>query len=324
MRNVPDRTPFRLSPRFRICFFLSLFLVSVFAQNEDIQFDHYTTDDGLNQSSILAIHQDPDGFLWFGTYAGLNRFDGNNFKGYRHLYITDNHPTDMHIRAICQDQPGILWIASTAGINRFFAETGEFANFSHNPDDPHSLTNNTVYDVLRDRDGEIWLATWGGGLNKVVRVEGKYSDEREVKYQFQHFRPDSTENSISSLFISDLHETPDGIIWLATNKGLNKFDKSTGTFTAYTHDPADRNGLTTNDISAVCSDNQGNIWIGTWGEGLSVFHPGTGKFLHFRHNPRDARSLGNDIIMSLFCDKKGTIWVGTWGGGLSRLNIPET
>jgi hypothetical protein len=136
----------------------------VYPQSAEILFDSYSTDEGLNQNSVLAIHQDQDGFMWFGTYAGLNRFDGYTFKGYKHKYINAKNISDMHIRSICQDTAWILLIATTSGVNRFFAQTGEFVNFSHDPDDSSSLSMNTVYAILKDRDGDVWLGTWGGGL----------------------------------------------------------------------------------------------------------------------------------------------------------------
>jgi ligand-binding sensor domain-containing protein len=118
-------------------------------------------------------------------------------------------------------------------------------------------------------------------------------------------------------------KSPDGTIWIATNKGLNQFNKLTNEFKVFKHDPADINNPSNNDISAVCVDKTGNVWIGTWEGGLNLYIPKLNKFIHFKHNPDDNYSLSNDIVMSIYCDKQGTIWVGKWGGGLDKVNLPD-
>ena len=296
----------------------------VTAQNAGIQFERYSTKDGLSQSSVLAILQDNEGFLWLGTYAGLNRFDGYNFKGYRHNYINTNNISGMHIRSIVQDTAGILLISTTTGVNRFFTSTGEFVNFSHDPNDTNSLNNNMVYCTLKDRDGDIWLGTWGGGLEKMERIPGNYNDEREAKFRFIHHVPGKGPHSISSLYIADITESEDGLIWIATNNGLNIYDKRTNQFLVLHHDNTNENSLSLEDVCAVCSDKNGNIWVGTWEGGLNLYDRASGNFLHFKNNPNDNTSLSNNIVMSLFCDQQGTIWIGTWGGGLNRVVYSKT
>ena len=293
------------------------------AQNTGIQFERYSTKDGLSQSSVLAILQDDEGFLWLGTYAGLDRFDGYNFKGYRHHYINTNNISGMHIRSIVQDTAGILLISTTTGVNRFFTYTGEFVNFSHDPNDTNSLSNNTVYRILKDRDGDIWLATWGGGLEKMEKIPGNVKDERQAKFGFVHHVPGKGPHAISSAYIADLAESEDGLIWIATNNGLNIYDKKTNQFTVLHHDDNDENSLSLDDVSSVCPDKNGNIWVGTWEGGLNLYERSSGIFLRFKSNPKDKTSLSNDIIMTLFCDQQGTVWIGTWGGGLNRVIISE-
>lgn len=291
----------------------------VFGQDREINFRSYSTKDGLNQSSILAIHQDQDGFLWIGTYAGLNRYDGYSFETFRHNYINTDAIPDMHIRSICRDTTNILLISTTNGINRFFTQTHEFVNYSHNPDDTTSLSHNTVYKVIKDRDGDIWLGTWGGGLNQMIRKPGKYADEREVQYSFEYHLPSDDPQSISSLFIADMALAPDGALWLATNNGLNRFDKHSGNFTVYRHEPDNPNSISSNDVSSVCIDSNGMVWAGTWEGGLNLLDPESGIIRQFKHDPADPHSLSNNIIMSLYPSPSGDLWIGTWGGGLNML-----
>ncbi len=291
--------------------------------SQDLVFERYSTKDGLNQSSIIAAYQDEDGFIWFGTYAGLNRYDGYNFVAYRYNYINTHSVSAMHVRSICQDKSGILFVATTTGLNRFFIHTKENVNYSHDPNDPNSLANNTIYKILKDNDGDVWLGTWGGGLDKLKRMDSIYTDEQNAKYQFIHHIPDSNKNSIGSLFISDMTEAPDGTIWIATNNGVDRFNKNTNTFKHYRHKPNNPNSLSMNDISSICIDKKGFIWIGTWEGGLNILNPKTDKFIHYRYNPKNNNSISHNIIKSIFCDSNGSLWIGTWGGGLNKVIFPK-
>ena len=295
----------------------------IIAQDQGIKFQRYTTEDGLSQSSVVTIFQDDEGFLWFGTYAGLNRFDGYNFIVYAHSLNDSNSISESHVRSICQDTSGVLFVATMNGLNRFFTHTNEFVRFNHDPKDINSLSNNIVFKLFKDRDGDIWIGTWGGGLDKLERIEGTYASEQEVKYRFIHYKPEEGKNSISSLFIIDIAESADGVLWIGTNNGLNRYDKKTNTFTAYYHDPNNSNSLSSSDICSVCIDQKGNIWAGTWGSGLNVLDPRTNEILKFRHNQHDGNSISHDIVLELLCDHTGTIWAGTYGGGLNRVIIDD-
>lgn len=293
----------------------------IFCQEQGIKFSTYNTNDGLSQSSVVTIFQDDEGFLWFGTYAGLNRFDGNNFVIYAHSLANPKSISESHVRSVCQDTAGILFVATMNGLNRFFTYTNEFIPFFNDSTNPNSLSNNTIFKILKDRDGEIWIGTWGGGMDKLERINHNYADERDAKFKFIHHKPVEGVNSISSLFVTDIAQDKDGYLWIATTNGLNRFNKKTQTFNCYKHEPDNPKSLSTSDISSVCIDQKGLIWAGTWGGGLNVINPNTNEIVHFRHDENNKYSISYDIVMELFCDKTGTIWVGTYGGGLNKMVI---
>lgn len=301
-----------------ISFILLCSISYLHSQDNRIKFSNLTTKEGLSQSSVVSMFQDDEGFLWFGTYGGLNRFDGYNFLKYQY---TKNNPIsicDNHVRSIIQDTTGVLWVATVGGLNHFFSHTKEFIHYVHNPNDSTSLAHNTIYKILKDRDGGIWLGTWGGGLEKMEKKIQVFNDERKTSYNFIHHKPDASKNSISSLWITDIAEGPDGSLWIATNNGLNKYDKKNKQFTIYKNDPNNINSLNSNDISAVCVDNTGKIWVGTWGSGLNILDPKSNEISRYRYSKNDFTSISHDIIMKIYCDKSGNIWLGTWGGGLDK------
>jgi len=209
------------------------------------------------------------------------------------------------------------------GLNRFFTETNHFMRFFNDPADSNSLSNNTIYKLHKDREGELWIGTWGGGLDRLERIEDNYKDEKEVRYRFIHHRPSPHKNSISSLFITDIAETSDGILWIATNNGLNRYDKKADRFVHYRNEPGNPNSISSSDVSSVCADQNGMIWAGTWGGGLNIISPLTGEIARFIHNNSNPNSLSHDIVMELFCDDSGNIWAGTFGGGLNQVVVPD-
>ena len=308
---------------FFISFLICFFTVQNYAQETSLKFNRLSTEQGLSQSSVTCIFQDDEGFMWFGTYGGLNRFDGYNFIVNQFTPSNKYSISDNHVRSICQDTAGILIVATVNGLNRYFAKTRQFVDFFHDPKDPASLAHNTIYKVLKDKDGDVWIGTWGGGLDKMVRKPGKYDDERDTRYRFIHHKPQEGKNSISSLHIADMTESPDGSLWIATNKGLNHYDKEKNEFTVYLNDSRDPSSISSNDISSVCVDKNGNVWAGTWGGGLNMFNPQTKKFTRYLQNRYDPYSISHDIVMELFCDNSGQIWAGTWGGGLNKTMTTE-
>lgn len=298
-----------------------LFSSSLYAQSPKIKFESYSTKQGLIQSSVVTIYQDDEGFMWFGTYGGLNRFDGYNFKTFQNNRNNPKSISDNHIRTICQDTTGILWVGTTDGLNRFFTQTNEFIHFKHDTTDTNSIALNTVYKVFKDKDGDVWVGTWGEGLELLKRIEGDYADERDAKYKFIHYIYFKDSVNIYKNYISDIAEGQDGSIY-ASAFGLYRINKKTNDIKIYQNDPSNKNSLSSNYVSAVCVDNEGFVWLGTWEGGLNRLDPETDSIIRFYHDPDDKYSLSHDVIMSLYCDDLGIVWVGTWGGGLNRVVPP--
>ncbi len=307
--------------------FFSFLLISFsiqqnFAQETFNELQKLSTEQGLSQSTVTCIFQDSDGFMWFGTFSGLNRFDGYNLIENRFDPSNQHSVSDNHIRTICQDTANVLLVGTMNGLNRYYANTGEFIRLFHDPDDPASLSHNTIYKVLKDRDGDIWIGTGGGGLDKMEQVPGKKNGS-EFHYRFIHHIPVEGKNSISSLKIADIEESPDGTFWIATNNGLNHYDKKRNEFTVYTNNPKDPYSISHNVVSSVCIDKNGDVWAGTWDGGLNKFDLKTNKFTRFKYDPKDRYSISYNIVTELYCDHSGQIWVGTLGGGLNKIMTTE-
>lgn len=294
------------------------------AQDTGIEFTHFDNEEGFNNGSIVCIFQDREGFMWFGTYLGLYRYDGHNFKAFQPVQENPNTLINGHVRTLCQDTAGALFIGTFDGLCIYYPETDQFKQFKHDPDDPNSLSHNTVYKLFKDHTGAIWAGTWGGGLDKIERsVSRDDPDKKDENYRFIHFKAAAVENSLSSNKVIDIAETADGSLWIATQNGLNRYDKKTNQFHTYLHDPDNPKSISNNNVSSLCIDRKGNVWAGTWEYGLNMLDPESHEFVRFIHKPNDAFSLSHNIIMELYCDLSGTLWVGTWGGGLNKIEVME-
>ncbi len=323
-----------------------------------LRFESLGLEDGLSQSTVLALLQDQFGFLWIGTEDGLNRYNGYAFKVFRPDLNNPDSISDRWITSLFEDSQGYLWIGTRqGGLNRYDPATGKFTFYLHSADDPGSISSNYVTAIVENKKGELWVGT-NYGLNLLDRQTGK----------FQRFNSDpDLPTTISSNLISALYEDSRGILWIGTDDGrLNRFNSATKNFISYVYDPKnyptvkgksiksileDHNGdlwiasfdglqqfipsessfttykhaktqpssLISNTILSLYMDHSGTLWIGT-NEGLDRFNPKTSSFVHYRNDPSDRTSLSNNIILSIQEDRGGVLWIGTFGGGLNKFN----
>jgi ligand-binding sensor domain-containing protein/signal transduction histidine kinase len=154
------------------------------------------------------------------------------------------------------------------------------------------------------------MGTWDG-LN---RFDG---------YGFKVYKHDPQDiYSLSNNTIWEIYEDREGILWIGTDDGLNKFDRDKELFIRYKHDPEDPNSLIHNIVGRIYEDSTGQLWVGTWGGGLDRFDRNTGKFIHYQSDPKNPESLSSNIVGDIFEDSHGNLWIGTWNG-LDKLD-PET
>ena len=204
-----------------------------------------------------------------------------------------------------QDREGFLWFATRGGLIRYDGydiiryTTGE-----------NSISNNWVNIVFEDSEGIIWIGTNGGGLNKYDKKTNTF-----YAYKYDPNNPRSISSDIfnqgSSTIIED--NTDPDILWMATNFGLNKFNKKNETFIRFIHEPDNPNSLNDNELYSLAQDAEGILWIGTKKGGLNRFDPKTEQFLHFSFHPEDTRSISGNWVLSLLPDKD-ILWIGTENG----------
>ena len=295
------------------------------AQQHNIRFQHISIEDGLSQSALYCVFQDSRGFMWFGTEDGLNKYDGYNFKVYKHDSENPHSLRANQIYSIYEDRSGMIWIGTDGGgLNKFDRDKDQFICYQTDPNDPHSLSHDLVSSIVEDKSGALWIGTYGGGLNKLVPNAKEGSPPTFIHYQADANDP----HSLSNNKVMSICEDRSGVLWIGTENGLDRFIPSTkegssSNFIHYQTDPSDPRSLSNNYVYSIYEDRSGTLWVGTDG-GLNRLVPGVKEglpptFIHYQTDPSDPHSLSNNKVRIIYEDHAGVLWVGTYGGGLNKL-----
>ncbi|MCP5102093.1 MAG: SpoIIE family protein phosphatase, partial [bacterium] len=206
--------------------------------------------------------------------------------------------------------------------NRFDRESEKFKRYTTIPNNPNSVSHRFVYSFAEDRSGNIWLGTFGGGLNKFDHNSEQFTHYRAAAGNANRSNGTGGSNRLSSDFIFSVTIDGDGIIWMGTNgAGLDRFDPETGKVTNYPAFPRRPSGLNNGFIRALHLDPSGVLWAGTIGGGLNKFDRETGTVTaYYLSEAGNPRSLGGIQVQDLFEDKDGFLWVGTADGGLNKFD----
>lgn len=298
-----------------IFLFLGWFQVS--GQSPNLKFRHITSKDGLVQNNVVAILQDSRGFMWFGTRAGLNRFDGYDFRLYEYVPGKENSLTSSQISSLFEDSRGYIWVGHVGGgLDRYDPETDRFENFNKVPGSNYELPHSNMAAIIEDDNQNLWLGTFGNGLYQLNK-------DRTRMIQIVH-DPKNSE-SLGDNSIRTLLKDSRGNIWIGfwSNQGLDRYDPETGIFEHFQHDPTNPESIAGDSFYDIFEDSSGKIWIAMRGFGVSCYYPDEGRFEHFSHDPSDPNSLSSDVVRAIAEDDRGNIWFGTENGGLSIFN-PST
>jgi len=279
---------------------------------EVIKFDHLTIEDGLSQSSVYAILQDKHGMIWFGTWDGLNRYDGYRFVVYKYDSQDPHSISNNAVWSLYEDTQGILWAGTENGLNKFDRKKECFIRYVNDPDNPSGLKGKKVKTIAEDPDGMLWIGTEEGGFSKFNRGTGKFKN-----YQHQQDNPQSlSHNDVRSICIDS-----QGILWIGTfGGGLNRFDPKRELFTLYQHNPNNPESLSNDFVRTVYEDQSGTIWIGTQNGGLNSFNRETEQFTRYLPDSDNPFALSDKDVLSVYETKAGDFWIGTYGGGLNKFD----
>lgn len=344
--------------------FLSLFTVLILflctsghSQTRSTRFQHLTIDDGLPQNMVDDILQDSHGFLWFGTWNGLCRYDGYTFEVFDNQNPKGSAIRDNFIYALLEDNYGNIWIGTNQGLQLYLHRKGKFSfiNEKHSKD----LEEANIRSLALTTEGNLVVASADGVLLfKIINETGeieliqKYGlgvDNKSIRgtavntvaidvanniwvgansgitvippkaadFQYYSLAPF---NGLSSNQVLSIFESKEREIWVGTEYGLNKLNRITNDFQQFVSDGDD--GLIHNTIMDLIEDNSGNLLIATLG-GFSVMNKKTYEFTNYRNEYNVKHSLSNDFVNCLLLDDKNNVWIGTERGGVNFYNTNQ-
>lgn len=316
---------------FRAIFLFLFAFASVLLHGQQYRFSHFTIKDGLSQNTVNCILQDLEGYYWFGTQDGLNRFDGYTVKVYRNDRADTGSISDNFIMSLAEDGKGNLWIGTRNGINFFDKKTERFTRVWMCDDEKKDYHNTFRY-VFSDDAGNIFSGNRYATYLKKDQSSGflkKSNDEvilPKLGEQYGVFNAKKNELVIYSSGSKPLLTCRDSVckkaqaawslgesVLLLTDEGMKLHNCRSGSTEIIMPQ------LLGATVNCIVADSRKNLWVGTT----------TGLFLYkitpdlksdailFKHISEDPYSLNSDGIQGIYEDKQGLVWVGTSEGGVN-------
>jgi len=238
----------------------------------------------------LSLFEDSNRGFWVGTWTmGLLKIDP--LTGQALDSLPEMTEVMYHIHSIEQYSPSCLLVGSERGLTLYDTTSRSFTHFRHDEHNRHSLSNQFVYPVIKDREGGVWVGTFYGGVNYTA------PDTKHIR-SFTH---SEFFNSVCGNVISCIEEDVDGNIWIGSDDGgICRYDPTTGLFRKYSL----KSSCSVDNVHALCADGD-KIWVGTYTGGAGMLDPATGSW-----HPVPLED--SDVSYSCYAihkDRHGTVWM---------------
>ncbi len=320
----------------KIAFIYTVYVLLVLGrvQAQPIYFKNYQTKDGLSNNTVTCITQDMQGFLWFGSRNGLNRFDGNSFKIFQHNIFDRQSIGSSSILSLLTDSKGTMWVGTTqgtyvydpvkenfrhfnqipAGEVRSIKESGGFIWLSSNgklyrwnpSDSKVSSFNPDEGDIIAatsNQQGELWVVTSSYSIKRYDVKRG----------QFIEIDLSSVNKKIRSK-IRTVYGINDSLLIIGTTNTAYIFDSKeerlTNLFASWTPKKAIQ-------INSIIQQSKNVFWLGTE-TGIYTYDIETKSLHSIKKDPLNPFSISDNVVVEFFRDKEGSIWTGTFFGGLNQ------
>ena len=343
----------------KIIFILIFIQFNVLFFAADIKFKHLTTKDGLTQNIITDIYQDKEGYMWFGTRNGLNKFDGFSIKQYFHSDIDSTSLASNSEIFLWTDNEGELWVYTTNWLHKYRSETDDFVRYKYDGSKENEvfLSIKEFYEkklIFEKFNAPTYiLAPFYCNEDKNIfyktSVKLKNNPDAELYYSFLDnekklwlfyiisenqsfivkYHPDSRQeifeynNQVVPLIVED--DNVGNLLIGTWNHGIKKLNKSTGVISNIKYSfPNDEFKLSDGIVASIEVEKNGNFWFVLWGKGLAYYNNTTGKIDLYSHREGVEESLSHNVVSRLFKDRTGNLWVGSLAKGINFFNPKKT
>jgi signal transduction histidine kinase/ligand-binding sensor domain-containing protein/DNA-binding response OmpR family regulator len=338
-------------PRYRqiaaaiVCLAVSLLQARPTSAQHNPPLSYLGIEQGLSNNAIRSIFQDHRGFMWFGSYDGLNRYDGYGFKVFRNRFNDSSSLVDNNIHAVKEDLAGNIWVGTNQGLSIYDLATESFSLLRYVSCEDKSLRRLTTEtkDIRRDDAGTMFIGSLINGLlvcrnnaRSAIQVPLIAGDTVYANYPAACIRIDARKRVwvfviskglclfdpgkmqlklMNGSLKAAFSILPDGErLWAGTNSGIYTYDIRTNTY-ARALNEYDK-ALETDKVTDLLIDRQRRLWMTTKGNGVKVFDPAGRKVSHFLADGR-LNSLSNENFNTVFEDREGRIWLGSQRGGIN-------
>ncbi|OSZ80585.1 hypothetical protein CAP36_04860 [Chitinophagaceae bacterium IBVUCB2] len=323
-----------------VSFIALAFPVTIHGQ--PLLFENYSSEQGLSQNSCYAIAQDAEGFMWFGTQDGLNRYDGKTFKYYLPQNSIGNKLPSNYISSLFFDKSkNLLWVGTLLGTCLYDPARDSLVRVHELFPFATRLEKEAVKKIVSFQANEYWFITYSNGLlllntatksitsffddainndqvNSIVQHNGKIV--AALLQKIFYLLPDASTYKIQPILTE--HSFPEIKELFSYRNSLWIGTQSEGCF--FVDDLDGQNSVihpfktNTDGIGCFIADATGKLWIGTRGNGILQYDPDKGTIQTATHDRYDSRSPGKNFVLSLFKDRQGIIWCGLSGSGLAK------
>ncbi len=312
------------------------------SKSQQLLFENYSSEQGLSQNSCYSIAQDADGFMWFGTQDGLNRYDGKHFKVFLPQNEIGRKLPANYISSLFFDEPkNLLWIGTIRGLCIYDPSIDSLVSITERYPFAANLEKLPVKKIVSYKPNEYWIISFNNGLqlvntatktitsffedevnkntvSSIVLHRGKilvglsnrlvYLHPNGESYQMKPFLEGQDFPEIKELF------SYNDALWVGTTtKGCFYITPSMEASSNIQPFP-----ITTGGIGCFAKDGSGKLWIGTRGNGIIQYDPETRLVQLAANNKYNNRSLGKNFVLSIFKDRQGIVWCGLSGSGVAK------
>ena len=306
--------------------------------------------DGLPSSSIHALAEDREGFIWIATVDGLARYDGTGFRIYRHSASDASSIAGDDVTAIFVDRDDRIWCGlESHGLDVLDASRKTFTHFANDPNDALSLVADDVWSIGQAKDGSILLGTGGSGIDRLKFDAASHATFEHAKHDdasprspasdkivaiytsangdtwfgsdygldvyrngaFDHVDFSAIRNDAGRLNVRKLVQNDDGSMLAATNRGLVSVDASLKASLIVSSE------LTHKAVFSFARDHADELWIGTQ-HGVNR-RDTAGNITGFLASETLPGSISGNLIPDMLCDHEGNLWIASDDGGLMQL-----
>jgi signal transduction histidine kinase/ligand-binding sensor domain-containing protein/DNA-binding response OmpR family regulator len=292
--------------RLPVTIVLMVLSLSVFAQSDHYNFSKIDSYTGLSHNQVNAILKDGDGFLWFGTMSGLNRYDGYSCKIFRNNRNDSASLSDNNILALYELPDGKMWVMTREGPCIYNSHIEKFDTGYNNYLQSLGLPSGAIIKIVKGNNGRYWF------LYDNLDLYLYSSMDKKVKPFRQNFKFNPADK------ITSVKETKDGKLWLVYQNGLlqaydipaNKIIFSGPVLQKLTKE---------NNPYELFIDNDGDVWLWYYKYGAFLFHPPDSSIKPFNANSFPSR-LSSSMVTQIVQDNNGIIWVSTDHGGVTLID----